>query len=187
MVMSLVEYSGVFYRPLHPRPTILLITLCPGGRVNAMPASWNMPISEEPPTIGISVYKEAYTYQCLKHHPEATVNVPSQEHADLVYALGSVSGRSVDKVAKYGLRLIPSDTIKTPTWADALAVYETVVDKEIEVGEVGLFVLRVLKVKVKEGLVDKWGINLGKTNILLHGSGRVFYLVDSRRMLAKQS
>jgi len=184
--MSLVNYEGVFYRPLHPRPTILLVTLCPNGRVNVMPASWNMPISEEPPTIGVSVYKSAYTYQCLKHHPEATVNVPSHEYVDLVYALGTVSGRDVDKVARFNIRLTPSETVKVPTWADAVAVYETVVDREVEVGEVGLFVLRVLRVKVREGLVDRWGINLNKTNILLHGAGRSFYLVNPRRIMARQ-
>ena len=184
--MSFIDYDGVFYRLLHPRPTILLITQCPNGRFNAMPASWNMPISEEPPTIGVSVYKEAYTYQCLKHSPEATINVPSHEHVDLIYALGSVSGRDVDKVSKFGLRLIPSDVVKVPTWADALAVYEAVVDREVEVGEVGLFVFRVLKVKVKEGAATRWGYDLGKVNILLHDAGRVFYMVNPRRLMAKR-
>ena len=185
--MGFVDYDGVFYRLLHPRPTVVLITLCPNGRVNLMPASWNMPISEEPPTIGVSIWRESYTYQCLNHNPEATINVPSHEQVNVVYALGSVSGRDVDKVSRFNIKLIPSEVVKAPTWVDAIAVYEAIVDKEVEVGESSLFVFRVLKVKVKEGLADKWGLNLLKTNILLHGAGRVFHAVDARRILARST
>ncbi|WP_291765641.1 hypothetical protein [Caldivirga sp. UBA161] len=41
--------------------------------------------------------------------------------------------------------------------------------------------------KVKEGLADKWGFNLLKTNALLHGAGRVFHAIYARRILAKDA
>ena len=185
--VSFIEYKGVFYRLLHPRPTILLITLCPGNRVNAMPASWNMPISEEPPTIGVAVYRETFTYQCLNHHPEATINVPSIEHVDLIYQLGSVSGRDVDKIKEFKIKLIPSDIVKVPTWGDAIAVYETRVMSRFDIGESTLFVFEVLRVKVKPGMADEWSIDFGKTNIPLHGAGRVFHRVDPRKVFARKS
>ena len=185
--MSFVEYKGVFYRLLHPRPTILLITLCPGDRVNAMPASWNMPISEEPPTIGVAVYRETFTYQCLNHHPEATINVPSIEHVDLIYQLGSVSGRDVDKIKEFRIKLVPSDVVKVPTWEDAIAVYEARIMNRFDVGESTLFVFEVLRVKVKPGMADEWSIDFSKTNIPLHGAGRVFHGVDPRKVFARKS
>jgi flavin reductase (DIM6/NTAB) family NADH-FMN oxidoreductase RutF len=184
--MQFVEYKGVFYRLLHPRPTVLVITNCPNGRVNAMPASWNSPISEEPPTIGIAVYREAYTYQCLNYHPEATINVPGIEHIDLVYKLGSVSGKDVDKVREFKLELVPSDVVKVPTWKDAIAVYEARVLNRLDVGETTLFVFEVLKVKVRPGIADEWGFDFSKVNIPLHGAGRVFHRVDPRKLFAKK-
>lgn len=182
-----VEYKGVFYRPLHPRPTVVIIAQCPGGRLNAMPASWNTPVSEEPPTIAVAVDRSAYTFQCLEHSGEATINVVPIELADLVYALGSVSGRDVDKVSAFGLKLIPSDVVKAPGLDGAIAIYEARVMAKLDVGEVRLYVFEALKVKVREGLVDEWGPVLEKTNLLLHGAGRAFYKVDPRRVWARRT
>lgn len=181
-----VEYKGVFYRPLHPRPTVVVITQCPGGRLNAMPASWNTPVSEEPPTIAIAVDKSAYTFQCLEHSGEATINVVPIDMADLAYALGSVSGRDVDKASAFGLKLVPSDVVKAPGLDGSIAIYEAKVMAKLDVGEVRLYVFEALKVKVREGLVDEWGPVLEKTNLLLHGAGRAFYKVDPRKIWAKR-
>ena len=166
-----------FYHTLHPRPTIVVITVCPNGRVNAMPASWNTPVSEEPPTVAVAIDRESYTHECLEYHGEATINVPPSDLVDLVYALGTVSGRSIDKIEKYKLKLEPSSRVKPPRWSDAIAVLETRVKERVDVGEVRLYVFEVMGAHVKEGLYTRWGWDFRKTNILLHGAGRSFYLV----------
>lgn len=166
-----------FYYTLHPRPTVVLVTVCPNGRVNAMPASWNTPVSEEPPTVAVAVERESYTFECLEHHGEATINVPPSDLLDIVYALGSVSGRSVDKAREYKLRLEPSLRVKPPKWADAIASLEARILESVDVGEVRLYVFEVLEVHVKGDLYTRWGWDFRRTNILLHGAGRSFYLV----------
>ncbi|AEA13249.1 flavin reductase domain protein, FMN-binding protein [Thermoproteus uzoniensis 768-20] len=180
------EYKGKFYRPLHPRPTVVVVSKCPDGKINAMPASWNTPVSEEPPTIAVAVDRSAYTFQCLEHSGEATINVVPADMADLAYALGSVSGRDVDKVSAFGLKLLPSDVVEAPGLDGSIAVYEARVTAKLDIGEVRLYVFEVLKVKVAQGLVDEWGPVLDKTNLLLHGAGRVFYRVDPRKIWAKK-
>jgi len=184
-LVDFVDYRGRFYRLLHPRFTIVLATLCPNGRVNLMPASWNTPISEEPPTIGVVVYKEVYTYECLKYHPEATINVPSSAELDLTYRLGSVSGRDVDKVKVFNVNLIPSHSIRVPGMGNSLAIYETSVVKSIDIGEVAFYVFEVLRIRARKDVADEWGLNLDKTNVLLHGAGRVFYTVNPRKYVAR--
>jgi len=185
--MTFVKYSGKFYRLIHPRPTIILATLCPNNRVNLMPASWNMPISEEPETIAVSVFKETFTYECLNYHDEVTINVPGPELLDLTYALGSVSGRDVDKVEKFKVKLIESEKVRVPGMRDAIAIYEAKTINKIDVGECGLFVFQVLVTKVKEGIADEYGLLLDKTNLLLHNAGRVFHTVNPRKLFAKKS
>jgi flavin reductase (DIM6/NTAB) family NADH-FMN oxidoreductase RutF len=173
-----------FYYTLHPKPTVVLITLCPNGRFNAMPASWNMPVSEEPPTVAVAVFRETYTFECLEHHPEATINVPHSGLADVVYALGSTSGRNVDKIMKFNLKLESSEKVKPPRWSDAVASLEGRVHAKLDVGEVRLYVFEILAVHVKRDLYTRWGWDFTKTNILLHGAGRTFYHVG--RMIRAQ-
>ena len=181
-----MEYRGKFYRLLHPRPTIVVATLCPNGRVNLMPASWNTPVSEEPPTIAVAIYRETYTYECLRHHGEATINVPSHDDIDLVYRLGTVSGRDVDKVRQFNVELVPSEVVKVPGMARALAIYESRAVASYDVGECALYIFEVLKVKVREGVADEWGLDFSKANIPLHGAGRVFHTVNPRKMFARK-
>jgi len=166
-----------FYYTLHPRPTVVLVTLCPGGRVNAMPASWNTPVSEDPPTVAVAVERESYTHECLEHHPEATINVPPDTLVDTVYALGSVSGRDVDKVERFKLRLEPSSRVKPPRWSEAIASLEARVHSKLEVGEVTLYVFEVLEALVDTSYYTRWGWDFRRVNILLHGAGRTFYRV----------
>lgn len=173
-----------FYYTLHPSPTIVLVTKCPNGRFNAMPASWNTPVSEEPPTVAVIIDKETYTFQCLEYHNEATINVPHIGQADIVYALGSTSGRDVDKITKFNIKLEPSETISVPRWSEAIASLEGKVYAKLDVGEVRLYVFEILAVYVKEGLYTQWGWDLTKTSILLHGAGRTFYGVG--RMIRAQ-
>jgi flavin reductase (DIM6/NTAB) family NADH-FMN oxidoreductase RutF len=181
-----VMYQGKFYRLLHPRPTVVVVTRCPNGGLNLMPASWNTPVSEDPPTVAVAVDRGSYTHECLQHHRYATLNVPPIDAADLVYRLGSVSGREVDKVAQFGVRLAPSQKVDVPRMADALAAYEVEVYKEVEVGEVTLYIFRVLDTWVASGVADQWGFDFKKVNIPLHGAGRAFYKVDPRPVFAKK-
>ncbi len=182
----LVEYRGTFYRLLHPRPTVIVVSKCPGGKTNMMPASWNTPVSEEPPTIAVAVDKSTYTWTCLEHLPEATINVPSIDDVDLIYRLGSMSGRDVDKTTELGVELAPSERVSVPHMARAIAVYEVRVHSKVDVGEVTLYVFEVLRTLARNGLADEWGIDLSKANIPLHGAGRVFHRVDQRKVYAQK-
>ncbi|MFN3805358.1 MAG: flavin reductase family protein, partial [Pyrobaculum sp.] len=103
-----------FYRLLHPRPTVVIIAKCPDGRINLMPASWNTPVSEEPPTIAVAIDKSTYTHRCLQWHKAATINIFSIDAADLIYKLGTASGREVDKAAAFGVGLQPSEKVDVP-------------------------------------------------------------------------
>ena len=180
------DYTGRFYYLLHPRPTVVVGSLCPNGRINFMPASWNTPVSEEPPTVAVAIDSGNYTRECLDYCGEATLNVLSLDDADLIYGLGSISGRNVDKVSQYGVELVDSVSVKPPGIRKALAVLETKVLSKHRVGESVLYVLQVVKARVREGITDTYGYLLNVVSPALHGSGRYFYGVGSRKEAARK-
>lgn len=180
------DYTGRFYYLLHPRPTVVVGSVCPNGRVNFMPASWNTPVSEEPPTVAVAIDSSSYTRECLDYCGEATLNVLSLDDADLIYGLGSISGRDVDKVSQYGVELVDSISVKPPGIRKALAVLETKVLSKHRIGESVLYVLQVVKARVREGVVDRYGYLPNVANPALHGSGRYFYGVGSRKEAARR-
>jgi len=180
------DYAGRFYYLLHPRPTVVVGSVCPNGKVNFMPASWNTPVSEEPPTIAVAIDSSSYTRECLDYCGEATLSILSLDDVDLIYSLGSTSGRDVDKVSQYGVEIVDSITIRPPGIKKALAVLETRVLNKYQVGESVLYVLQVVKVRVREGVADKYGYVLSVVSPALHGSGRYFYGVGPRREAARR-
>jgi flavin reductase (DIM6/NTAB) family NADH-FMN oxidoreductase RutF len=181
-----IEYKGKFYRPLHPRPTVVLGVICSDNRFNFMPASWNTPVSEEPPTVAVAVDRSTYTYECLEYHGEATINVPSDAQLQLVYDIGSISGRVVDKISRFSIEIIPSVRIKPPGLQGSIAILEGRVMARYPVGEVNLYIFEIIYSRVLEGLVDEWGIVFDKTNMLLHSAGKVFYRVSPSKIFARK-
>ncbi len=163
-------------------------TLCPNGRANFAPVSWNTPVSEEPPAVAIAVGTEAYTRECLDFCGEASLNVLSLDDAQLAYDLGSTSGREVDKVSTFGLELVEGESVRPPGLSRSLAILESRVLGRHPVGETVLYVLEVRRARVRGGVADRFGYLLSEgVNVLLHGSGRYFYGAGPRRVAARRA
>ena len=181
--MPFERYSGKFYRLLHPRPTLVILTSC-GGRLDAAPFSWNTPVSEDPPIIAVSMSRSSFTRECLRANPEATLNVIPPEMADVAYRLGAASGRDRDKVGELGLELEPSELIGVPGLAGAAAIYESITEGSVEVGQMDLVLFRALVVRSRAGAAGESGFLLEVTNLALHGAGDEFFRVDPRPLRA---
>uniref|UniRef100_A0A7C4FGY0 Flavin reductase family protein n=1 Tax=Ignisphaera aggregans TaxID=334771 RepID=A0A7C4FGY0_9CREN len=183
--MSSASRPRSFYYLLHPRPVVVIVTLCESEKVNAMPASWVTPVSEEPPALVVAIDRENYTFKCIEHSKEATFNIPPQEHVNIVYGLGTTSGRSVDKVKMFSLRLGKANKVSAPIWLDAVGWIEGRVLSRVDVGEVALYIFEVLDYYAKPDAVSEWGWKLDKVSPLHHGSGRGFHTVG-RLILASK-
>ena len=83
-------------------PTVL-VTSAHGTARNVMAAAWSMPVEFTPPRIAIVIDKKTYTRELIAASGGFGVCLPGMALAALTHAVGSESGRAVDKFAHYGL------------------------------------------------------------------------------------
>jgi len=165
-----------FYLLLHPRPAYVIGSGVVGEKVNFMAASWVTPVAEEPPRVAVAIDVESLTHELILKHSEFTVNVLPLSMVDVIYGVGSVSGRDVDKVEKFGLKVLKGREVRAPVLEDALGVLECRVAAKVESEDTTLFVGDVLAAYAKEGFFDpRRGWDPKKATIPLHNWGRGFY------------
>jgi flavin reductase (DIM6/NTAB) family NADH-FMN oxidoreductase RutF len=104
-------------------PTVLVSTEHQGRR-NLMAAAWSMPVEFTPPRIAVVVDKKTFTHQLLLASGRFAIGLPCPALADLTHAVGSESGRDVDKFARHGLDWTPGPVLGLPLVAGCIAWLE---------------------------------------------------------------
>jgi flavin reductase (DIM6/NTAB) family NADH-FMN oxidoreductase RutF len=94
-------------------PTVL-VTSAHGGRTNVMAAAWSMPVEFTPPRIAIVIDKSTFTRELVAASGAFGICVPGALLADLTYAVGSTSGREIDKFARHAIRSRPGPVLGVP-------------------------------------------------------------------------
>ena len=89
------------YRLLNHGPTVL-VSSAHAGRRNVMAAAWNMALDFDPPKVAVVIDKATLTRELVEASGEFVLNVPSRQQAALTLAVGTQSGREVDKFEKLG-------------------------------------------------------------------------------------
>ncbi len=137
-------------RLINPGPVVLL-TARYKDRINVMPAAWAVPLSKNPPLVGVAVHPARYTHRLIEHSREFALNVPGRGLAEAVVELGSVSGHKVaDKFALVGLTLAEPEATTAPLIEDCLAWLECAVVDTLDAGDHTLFVGEVLAARAEQ-------------------------------------
>ena len=175
-----------FYLLLHPRPAYIVGAGRYGKVVNFMAASWVTPVAEEPPRVAAAIGVESYTHELIKKYGEFTINIYPLSKVDVVYTVGSTSGRKVNKVRVLDLKVQKGEKVLAPKLAEALGVLECKVAAEVDSEDTTLFIGEVVYVEAKEKLFnERRGWDFRNINIPLHNWGRGFYSVG-KFVLAKK-
>ncbi len=128
-----------FYRTLHPRPVVIIGSGdVEKGEVNFMACSWITPIAEDIPSVGFACDKEHFTHELIQKYKQFSVNIT--EDFELIWKVGSSSGKEINKVEAFKLKIKPGKILKVPLLKNTLANLECKVIKEIEIGEVFFYV-----------------------------------------------
>ena len=125
-------------------PTLVCIVTTKGfGKENAMACAWHSPISAVPRLYGVSISPRRYTYDLILNSGQFAINFVPFEKAELVAQMGAVSGRDMDKLARFGIETEAPLKLQCPILKDAYASYEcqlydhhTYGDHEWLVGEI---------------------------------------------------
>jgi flavin reductase (DIM6/NTAB) family NADH-FMN oxidoreductase RutF len=153
-----MAYSEVqlqdFFQISAPIPYALGVTLDVNDNPNIIGLNWFTIVSWSPPMMMISVAFQRYTFECLEHHDEFTLVLPSKKQAKSAWLCGTKSGRSVDKVKEAGFKMIEAKLVQTPLIADATACVECRIVNRVDAGDHRIYIADVVAFHVDSGKPD---------------------------------
>jgi len=136
---------------------VALVTTQWRGVPDVMPVAWSMPVSVEPPLIGVMVHPSRHSHDMIRWSEEFALNFPAPELLNHVAYFGSVSGRTVEKLDATKLPTITARKIEAPLLEGCVAWVECGVEDAIRLGDHTLFVGRVLAVSADdEAFSETW-------------------------------
>lgn len=141
-----------WYRFIHPRPVVIVVSGRGWDDYSCMAASWVTPVSRRPPIVAIAIARSRYTYEKIAESREFNLCVLGVEYVDRVDYLGTVSGRDVgDKIGASKLTKARARRTRPPIIAESIAVAECRLRDIVEAGDHDLVLGDVLEVYVREG------------------------------------
>ena len=181
MRRNLSEHDAL--RFLVAGPLILLTTKWRGGQ-DVLPVAWAMPVSAEPPLIGVCVHPSRHSHDMIRFSEEFALNFPGPELLNHAAYFGSVSGRTVDKLDVTKLPTFNARKVEAPLLEGCVAWVECGVEDAIRLGDHTLFVGRVLAAAAEEEAFDEMWL-LENEERPLHYLGGMFYATLDRRLEAR--
>jgi len=146
------------FRPIYPSPAGLITSISVDGRPNIITLGeiFNISIAS-PVIIGIAIRKGRHSHELISATREYVVNLPTAAMADTVDLCGSVSGRRVDKFAKFGLTPVEADEVSPPLIGECPMNIECRVIGIQEIGDHDLFLGEAVAVHIAEYALDEHG------------------------------
>jgi flavin reductase (DIM6/NTAB) family NADH-FMN oxidoreductase RutF len=170
------------YKLVNHGPTTL-ISAAHGGRANVMAAAWVMALDFEPPKLAAVLASDTYTRELVDASGELVVSLPTLAMAELTYAVGSVTGRDIDKIAQYGVRTAPASKVGAPLIEGCVAWLECKVVPEPHIQTAyDLYVLECVAAWADDELfVDgQWHWKDDARRTIHHMAGGSFFLTGKR-------
>lgn len=100
-------------RLINHGPTVL-VTSTNGHRHNIMAAAWSMPVEFTPPRLAVVIDKSTFTRELIAASGVFGLCIPSVASIDLTYAVGSDTGRHIDKFDKFAIPMTTGPVLGVP-------------------------------------------------------------------------
>jgi len=153
---------------------VILVSSAYKDKTNIITLAWHMPISKEPPLIGIAIAKSHFSYELIKKSQEFIVNIPSLDLLKQTIYCGSIHGDKADKFKEANLTAQKASKLaKAPLIKECIGNIECYLRDVKDTGDHGLFIGEAIYACAQEGLFDEtWKIN--KAKLIFHLGGKFF-------------
>src|SRR5689334_17775770 len=101
------------FKLLNHGPTVL-VSAAANGTQNVMAAAWAMALDFEPPKVSVVIAQDTFTRSLVEASGELCLSLPTTEQVDLTWAVGSVSGRDIEKSGHFGVTLSAGSLVSAP-------------------------------------------------------------------------
>ena len=140
-------------------------------KANVMTMSWHTMIDFEPPILGCVMSDQNFSFDLLKETKECVINIPTVEMLPQIVAIGNTSGRDIDKIEKFNLKIEKATFVQAPLLSQCYANLECKVIDIQNVKKYDLFILEV---------VQGWMWKLKKRAKTVHHCGDGVFVVDGQ-------
>ncbi|WP_102400136.1 flavin reductase family protein [Haloimpatiens massiliensis] len=160
---------------LNPVPVVLITCKNKEGKINVFTVGWIGTACTKPPMITVAIRPERLSYDYIKETREFVVNLPSKDMVNIVDFCGVRSGRDLDKIEKFNLKLSNSKNVDVPILEDCPISLECKVMSITPLGTHDLFLAEVLAVHVEDNIIDSNGkIHYEKANLISYCHGEYY-------------
>ncbi|MFX0197801.1 MAG: flavin reductase family protein [Candidatus Hodarchaeota archaeon] len=160
-----------------PSPAVMVS--CKGKEADSKPniitLAWVGIVCSDPPTVGISIRPERYSYSLIKESGEFVVNIPNENLLAATDYCGQVSGKRVDKFAITNLTPVPCENVAAPMINECPVNLECKVTQIIAVGAHDLFLGEIVAVHIDEAIRRNKAMDIKKMTPIAYCSGSSDY------------
>lgn len=160
------------YQFLEPGPVVLVSTQYK-EKADVMTMSWHMMVDFVPPLVACIISNRNYTFSLIKKTKECVINIPTQELAKKVVAIGNCSGKTLDKFSKFDVGHEAATTVQAPLLTECYVNLECKVVDASLANKYNMFILEVVKA---------WRRPRKAEARTIHHTGYGTFIVDGRKI-----
>lgn len=153
---------------------VILVSCAHRDKANIITLAWHMPMSHNPPLLGISVAKTHMSAQLIEQQREFAVNIPDEKLLEKIIYCGTHSGREGDKFKAAGLTAVPASRLRdVPLIEECLGHIECRVRDSLEAGDHVVFIGEPVHASAETECFDEaWKVD--RVRLVYHLGGRIF-------------
>ncbi|MBI5946705.1 MAG: flavin reductase family protein [Chloroflexi bacterium] len=164
-------------RILNPGPVAIVTTMW-RAMTNAAPIAWTVPLSMEPPLVGVVIHPHRHTADMIRFSEEFAINIPGPSLLKQTHFLGTQGGLNNNKLEASGLELFSGQRIEAPLIEGCLAWIECGLHDVVKIGDHTLFVGRVVRVQaLDEAYAQAWKLEERRYSPLAYIGGTKYAVI----------
>lgn len=161
---------------------VLLISTRWRAVSNVAPIAWAMPVSVNPPLIGVAVHPSRRTHDMIKFGEEFVINIPSRVLLNHTQWLGMVSNSVGDKLEASRVPSFRGREVDSPLLEGCVGWIECTMHDFYTMGDHTLFIGKVVSAQADTDGFDfntgTWSLDDDEYKPLMYLGGRSYSLLD---------